>query len=138
VRQISAATEHPIAKTVLEIADRALAGEIASRRGRLDEAADHFRAAMTLEDGLMYMEPPYWHHPIRHSLAAVLLAAGRPAEAETLYREDLKRFPENGWSLFGLSQSLAMLGKAHGAETAKRQFERAWQHADIALTASRF
>jgi tetratricopeptide (TPR) repeat protein len=138
VRQIWARTTHPVAKTVLEIAAHALAGEIASRRGRAEESVEHFRAAMALEDGLMYMEPPHWHYPIRHSLAAALLATGRAAEAENLYREDLKRFPENGWSLFGLSRSLAMQGRSQEAEAVKRRFERAWQHADVALTASRF
>jgi hypothetical protein len=75
---------------------------------------------------------------IRTTPILLLLAAGRAAEAETLYREDLKRFPENGWSLFGLTRSLAMQGKSQEAEAVKRRFERAWQHADIALTASRF
>jgi tetratricopeptide (TPR) repeat protein len=138
VRQNSAATTHAVARTVLEIAGHALLGEIATRRGQLEEGVERFRAAMALEDGLMYMEPPYWHYPIRQSLGAALLVAGRAAEAEALYREDLTRFPENGWSLYGLSQSLAMQGKAQEAEAVKRRFERAWQHADIALTASRF
>ncbi|HXL10932.1 MAG TPA: tetratricopeptide repeat protein, partial [Gemmatimonadales bacterium] len=71
-------------------------------------------------------------------LAAVLLRAGRPAEAEHLYREDLKRFPENGWSLFGLAQALRAQGKTSAAADVDTRFARAWAAADVTLTASRF
>ncbi|MFN2567631.1 MAG: hypothetical protein ABR499_21765 [Gemmatimonadaceae bacterium] len=125
-------------KDVLEIADRALVGEIHARRGLMAGAVNHFRAAMAVEDRLSYMEPPYWHYPIRHSVGAALLGAGRPAEAEAAYREDLKRFPENGWSLFGLRQSLVAQGKAAEAEEAARRLANAWRMADVKLGASRF
>ncbi len=138
VERIATSVPAGTGKTVLEIATHALAGEIAARRGRLDPAAGHFRAAMRLEDGLSYMEPPYWYYPIRHSLAAVLLKAGRAGEAERLYREDLKRFPENGWSLYGLAQSLRAQNKADAAADVERRLKQAWAHADVTLTASRF
>jgi hypothetical protein len=75
---------------------------------------------------------------VRHSLGAVLLAAGRPADAEKVYREDLVRHRGNGWSLFGLMQSLDAQGKKAEAAKVKEQFEEAWTKADVQLTASRF
>ncbi|HRP88361.1 MAG TPA: hypothetical protein PLS34_12710, partial [Gammaproteobacteria bacterium] len=93
--------------------------------------------AVVIEDALPYDEPPGWHMPVRHSLGAVLLDAGRPAEAEAVYREELRRNPENGWSLFGLTQSLLAQDDAAAAEAAGRRFERAWANADVELSASR-
>jgi Flp pilus assembly protein TadD len=124
--------------TALRIAVRALEGEIALRCGDPGEAVTHFRDAATLEDGLTYNEPPTWYYPIRHSLGAALLAARRPAEAERAYREDLKRFPANGWSLFGLAQSLERQGREVEARKVRAEFKRAWKGADVILTTSRF
>jgi len=138
LRAIAASVTTSPHKEVLRIAVEALLGEIHARRGLTDGAIRHFRAAMAIEDGLSYMEPPYWHYPIRHSLGAALLSAGRAGEAETIYREDLKRFPENGWSLYGLRRSLVAQGKAAEAEDAARRFEKAWKMADVKLSASRF
>jgi tetratricopeptide (TPR) repeat protein len=134
----AAAAAGPEGNPVLSIAMHALMGEIARRGGRLDEAAAHFKAAMAIEDGMLYFEPPPWYYPIRHSLGAVLLQAGHPAEAEAVYREDLKRFPENGWALFGLLQALRAQGKAAEALAVDTQFREAWKDADVTLTASRF
>jgi tetratricopeptide (TPR) repeat protein len=128
----------PVAQAVLGIASQALAGEIAARSGQTAEAERHFRAAMEIEDGLMYMEPPFWYYPIRHSLGKVLLEQGRAADAEALYRQDLTRFPENGWSLFGLAASLRAQGETEEAATVQVRFDRVWQGADVQLTASRF
>lgn len=75
---------------------------------------------------------------MRQSLGVALLAAGRAAKAERVYREDLARFPENGWSLFGLRRSLQAQGKSQEAREVKEPFEQAWQHADVTLVASRF
>ncbi len=125
-------------RTALEIAQHALAGEIALRRSEVNEAIDHFRTATELEDGLVYGEPPTWYYPIRQSLGKALLAAGRADEAERAYREDLERFPENGWSLYGLYTSLEMKGRSEEAKQVERRFEKAWQHADVTLIASRF
>ena len=125
-------------KPVIEIATHALMGEIAQRAGRLDEAAAHYRAAQAVEDGILYFEPPTWYYPIRHSLGAVLLGAGKAAEAEAVYREDLKRFPENGWALFGLMQALRAQGKNAEATAVDARFRAAWKNADVTLTASRF
>jgi tetratricopeptide (TPR) repeat protein len=138
LERIRAGIDDEPARTILEIAAHALEGEIAARSGQLQPAITHFRAAMELEDGLIYMEPPFWYYPIRHSLGAVLLQAGRPAEAERLYREDLQRFPENGWSLHGLAQSLRAQGRAQDAAAVDQRFNQVWNAADVRLAASRF
>lgn len=134
----AAATTTDDNKPVFDIAMHALMGEMAARRGQLDDAATHFKAAMTIEDGILYFEPPSWYYPIRHSLGPVLLRAGRPAEAEQLYREDLQRFPEHGWSLFGLAASLRAQGKTVEAKAVDARLRKAWAGADVTLVASRF
>ena len=119
------------------IAERALAGEIAAREGRYDDALTALREAAALEDRLRYYEPPLWHIPVRHALGAVLLEAKRPEEAEQVYRTDLRHHPHNGWALFGLKQSLLARGKTEEAEAVDKEFQAAWGRADVKLTASR-
>ena len=126
------------ASPVASIINHVLAGEIALRSGDPDEAAVHFAAAVDIEDGMLYEEPPLWYYPIRQSLGRALLEAGQPAEAEVAYREDLTRFPENGWSLFGLATALDAQGKTTDAQAVWRRFEAAWGMADVELDASRF
>jgi tetratricopeptide (TPR) repeat protein len=121
----------------LAIASRMARGELAARRGHLDEAVRLLTEAVALEDAIPYNEPPLWHHPPRQVLGAILLDAGRAAEAETVYREDLQRFRENGWSLFGLQRSLEAQGRHDDAAAAKRRFEKAWSRSDVTLRSSR-
>ena len=128
----------PKAATLLEIATHVLGGELENARGNIDGAVTQFEAAVALQDGLAYIEPPAWFYPVRHNLGATLLAAGRAAEAETVYQEDLRQYPNNGWSLLGLSQSLAAQGKPAEADAAQQRFAEVWQHADVTPTASRF
>jgi pimeloyl-ACP methyl ester carboxylesterase len=123
--------------TNLQIGSRILEGELALREGKPDAAIASLREAVTIEDGLPYSEPPLWHHPPRQILGAMLLEAGRPVEAEAVYRDDLKRFRENGWSLFGLRESLRAQRRVHEAADVERRFERAWRRADVTLTSSR-
>ena len=104
---------------VLNVAADVLDGEIAAAQHKYGRAIAALRRAVAGEDALHYQEPPDWQYPARHSLGAVLLAAGRPREAEAVYREDLKRNPENGWALFGLMQSLEAQGKKHEAAAAR-------------------
>lgn len=125
-------------KPIPVIAEHALLGEIALRSGDAEGAVGHFRAAADVEDTMVYLEPPLWYYPVRHSLGRALLEAGHPAEAEQAYREDLLKFPGNGWSLYGLAASLEAQGKAAEAAEAWERFEAAWEHADTELTASRF
>jgi tetratricopeptide (TPR) repeat protein len=139
VKAIDAKTpENADSKTVLSVAVHALSGEIATRHGDLDAGINHFREAMKLEDAGLYFEPPKWYYPIRHSLGAALLKVNQNAEAEKLYREDLKRFPENGWSLFGLAQALRAQGKNAEAAAVDARFRKAWAGADVKLASSRF
>ena len=125
------------AKAILEIADEVLAGELAAKRGYHDLAIARLHRAILLEDNLIYNEPPDWHVPVRQVLGAVLLDAGRPAEAESIYWQDLSRNRENGWSLFGLMQSLRAQGKTEQAAVIEARFRKTWNRADVTLTASR-
>jgi tetratricopeptide (TPR) repeat protein len=113
-----------------------LAGEILYREGKVDQAVATLRDAVGREDSLLYVEPPEWMLPARHVLGATLMDAGRYAQAEAVYREDLVRRPENGWSLYGLSQSLRMQKKTAEAAAVAARLKQAWQHADVKLTAS--
>lgn len=123
---------------VFRIAKLSLAGEIALRSGDAEAAVEAFQEAAEIEDEMLYEEPPLWYYPVRHSLGKALLAADRPAEAEAAYRYDLARFPMNGWSLFGLAQSLEAQGKTAEAAKVRAEFEEAWKYADVELTSSRF
>jgi len=125
------------AHTVLAIADHMLAGEIALRRGEsgsIDESITELRKAVVIEDGLMYMEPPDWIQPVRHTLGAVLVSEGRYAEAEAVYREDLKRWPENGWSLLGLKQCLEARGATTEANDVAARLSKAWARSQVKAT----
>jgi tetratricopeptide (TPR) repeat protein len=130
--------EDKIARALLKVAERMLAGEIAARRQRYDDAIRALKEALKLEDSLPYAEPAHWPLPVRQYLGTVLLLAGRPAEAEVQFRADLTRNPENGWALFGLVQSLRAEQNDAAAEIEEARFTKAWTHADVTLTASRF
>jgi len=123
--------------TNLQIASRVVAGELSARRGNWEDAVRSVQEAVSIEDGIPYNEPPVWHHPPRQVLGALLLEAGRPADAERVYRADLERFRENGWSLFGLTKSLEAQGRRDDAATVRQRFQRAWSRADITLSSSR-
>ena len=120
-------------KSLLEIAKAHLAGEMAARGGEVDEAVARLQAGIQGEDQLVYDEPPAWYMPLRQRLGTILLAAGRPVRAEKVFREDLDRRPENGWSLYGLAQSLRAQNKLKPAEKIDERFERAWKTADVKL-----
>jgi len=126
------------AKNMLQLAANVLAGEIAARGGDTASAERLLRAAVAEQDTHWFTEPPPWYYPVRQSLGAVLLQANRAADAEKVYREDLARNPGNGWSLFGLAQSLRAQGKTGEATETDARFRRAWAKADVTLTASRF
>jgi tetratricopeptide (TPR) repeat protein len=121
---------------VLALASAIAQAKIATAEHFPDAAIDALQKAVNLEDGLAYDEPSEWFFPVRHWLGAELLAAHRNAEAESVYREDLKRNPDNGWSLFGLAQSLRAQNKIPEAERAEASFRTAWLHADVQLTSS--
>ena len=124
--------------SLMEIASHVLAGEIAAKQEDYQKAISQLSQAVEVEDNLRYDEPSTWYSSVRQSLGAVLLAANRPQDAETAYREDLKRNPENGWSLFGLAQSLKTQGKIKEAQQVEVAFQKAWKYADVKLAASEF
>jgi tetratricopeptide (TPR) repeat protein len=122
---------------IFAIAPHVLGGEIAAARRDYDAAIAQLERAVRLEDGLVYTEPSEWHYPPRHALGAILLQAGRPREAETVYWEDLKRNRENGWSLAGLVQALKAQGRDDEAARVQRRFDKAWARADLKIATSR-
>ena len=126
------------ARDVLSIATDVLGGELAMARGDVTAAVARLTKAVATEDALRYDEPPDWGYPVRHQLGVVLLAAGRPADAEATYRADLARHPHNGWALYGLVKSLEAQGKAAQAQVSQQAFNDAWKRADVQLTASAF
>ena len=125
-------------RAIVAPAPEMLAAEIAAARGRFDEAIARLDRAVRLEDSLVYTEPSEFHFPPRLALGAILLKAGRPAEAETVYWEHLRRHRENGWGLFGLMQALRAQDKTADAALTEARFKAAWARADVTLTASRF
>jgi len=123
---------------LLQIATAVLSGELAAGKRDFAPAIAHLKRAVEVEDNLTYDEPPPWYTPARHNLGAVLLEAGRAAEAQKVYEDDLKKYPENGWALFGLQQSLLAQNKTAEADAAKKRLDQAWSGADVTLAASRF
>ncbi|MBS0374012.1 MAG: hypothetical protein JSR73_05500 [Proteobacteria bacterium] len=123
---------------VLAIALPVAEARLAQAKGQLAPAIGQLRAAVAAEDRLRYDEPKNWLYPVRHLLGAALLQAGDAAGAERAYREDLAQNPGNGWSLFGLRAALTAQGRRAESEQAGREFESAWKHADITLTASAY
>ncbi|HET6565883.1 MAG TPA: hypothetical protein VFG52_10760 [Xanthomonadales bacterium] len=123
------------ASQLLSIANELVQGDIAMAAGDLDQAIAHYEAAVAEQDVLPYTEPPFWYYPNRQSLGKALMAANRPADAEAVYRRDLEIYPHNGWSLFGLIQSLQAQGK--DATEQEEMFSHAWMQADVQLTSSR-
>jgi tetratricopeptide (TPR) repeat protein len=134
----AAAVERPEAffpgGTMMRIADLVLRAEIALREGERDEPVALLREAVELQDGLPYMEPPYWFASARVDLGGALLALDRPAEAEEVFRADLEDYPRNGWALFGLREALRAQDRDDEAEQVAARFDEAWAQADIALS----
>jgi tetratricopeptide (TPR) repeat protein len=126
-----AAVEFNGAVDILGVAADVLAGHIAAARRSYASAVTHLHAAAAREDALLYGEPPEWSVPVRQELGLVLLAAGRAADAEATFREERRRFPENGWSLDGLARSLAAQDRTAEAGEARQRFEAVWRGADV-------
>lgn len=119
------------AGAILRIAREVLAGHVAEAKGDVTAAVAHLREAARAEDALTYGEPPEWSVPVRQDLGMMLLRADRASEAERTFLEDLKRFPDNGWSLRGLELALRRQGKSKEADVAKARFNGVWAGADI-------
>jgi tetratricopeptide (TPR) repeat protein len=118
----------------------AIAGEVIAARMAAEATAaiPHWRKAVELQDALIYDEPPPWYYPLRESLGAALLRAGKAAEAEQAFRDDLDRFPRNARSLFGLMHALRAQGKEAGAQWVKIEYEKSWKRAQVTLDLDTF
>jgi len=127
---------YPLSHAV-RIAERMVSAELAAARGDHRAAIVALREAVLIEDQIPYDEPPGWHAPVRQTLGVVLLAANHPAEAEAVYREELRRNPSNGWSLRGLAASLRAQRRDDEAAQAEQQLAAAWANADVQPVASR-
>jgi tetratricopeptide (TPR) repeat protein len=114
------------AQDVLKLARTVIQARIAQAQGNFNSAIERFAEAATIQDGLAYTEPPYWYYPVRQSLAAALLQAGRLAEAEDQFQRALKRAPANGWSYFGLAQLYKARGDTAAAAKAEAELARTW------------
>lgn len=126
------------ADELAKIAVQVLGGEIALAQGDGDRAIRQLERAVELEDALRYDEPPTWPLSTRHHLGAAWLALQRPATAELVYLADLERQPENGWSLYGLAQSLKAQDRPQAAKEVEDRLAKAWTHADVKPPASTF
>lgn len=122
----------PVADT-LTVSAHWLAGKVAGTRGENRMMIEQLEKAAAAEDAMPYMEPSYWPIPVRPTLGAALLQTGDAAKAEQIFRDDLKRWPRNGWALLGLEQALRRQGKAQSADLVRREFEAAWKRADVKL-----
>ena len=120
---------------LLALAAHALEGEMKMAQGDLDGAIAAFEKGVALEDTNNYTEPPDWPQSMRLYLGAALLKAGRAADAEAVFRRDLRWHQNNGWSLFGLTQALEAQGKSEEARSKKDAWAEVWSQADISLTA---
>jgi hypothetical protein len=116
---------------ILAVAEQVLDGKIAAARNQPDAMLTSLRKAVEAEHAISYMEPPYWYYSTKLSLGAAFLKANKPTDAERTFRADLKEFPDNGWSLFGLEKSLRAQNKDEEANAIAKQFKKAWKHADV-------
>lgn len=114
VRAAHTATGAEPMRTALAIATHVLASDVALLAGDTTTAIAELERAVALEDGLSYMEPPYWHHPVRVRLGEVLLASGRTREAIAAFEADLRRFPRNVWSGRGLERASRLTQRTRG------------------------
>lgn len=118
----------------LQVAEHVLSARLAEAAGDAEAAESHLRQAVAIQDRMAYEEPEPWPISVRQNLGGALLRAGKAVEAEAEFRQDLKKYPRHGRSLFGLQQALEKQGRAHEAAIVKRQFEEAWKYADVTLS----
>jgi len=123
---------------ILQVATEVLAGEVEYRKGNHEVAFDHLRRAVELDEVLNYDEPWGWMEPARHPLGALLTEQGRYEEAIEVYEANLARYPENGWALHGMAESLRELGRMEEAADALARFQTAFDDSDVEIPGSCF
>lgn len=121
-------------EVIAQIMDHLVEAHVARAEKKSGEEINQLRAAVELQDSMDYDEPPDWLYPLREPLGAALLKANQAGQAEAVFREDLKRNPNNPRSLFGLAESLSAAGNAVEAGKVRAQFEKSWKRADGKLT----
>lgn len=124
------------ASDIMLVAEHLMNGEVLLGEGRIADAIKNLKKAVAFEDKTKYNEPPDWLQPTRHALGAVLMKAKKYAEAEAVYRADLKKLPNNGWSAFGLAKSLKMQNKFRDATVFQGMFDNIWKDADMHIDSS--
>ena len=133
------------ARASLAVGGALLDGELAYHKGHRDEAYEHLRRAVELDDNLSYTEPWAWMHPPRHALAALLLDQGHVAEAEQVYRDDLglsggvqrcAQHPGNVWALHGLAECLTRRGESTELPQVQDSLRAALAKADVPISSS--
>ena len=118
---------------IAKVAYHVVHGEYLAATGRNEEAIEAFNKGVAAEDALVYTEPAGWHIPVRQNLGTQLLRNGDVQQAEKVFRKDLEKSRENGWSLMGLYRSLKAQNKVDEAEAVKLRFDKAWKNADIKI-----
>lgn len=111
---------------LLHIARHIVLARIAAQKGYDSSAIDELRQAVALQDLLPYQEPPYWYYPVRQSLGAAYLKAGRAKEAVATFKTALKETPNNGWAIYGLSEAQKKLGDASGLKASETALSKTW------------
>lgn len=122
---------------VVALARHVLLGRIAQAEERHEDAVNSFTAAVEIQSGLPYMEPPYWYYPVNQSLGAALLQSGRPDDAERAFKAALYETPNNGWALYGLGATYKAMGEAKAAAEMQRLLNAAWAGDQESLSLSR-
>jgi tetratricopeptide (TPR) repeat protein len=124
-------------RDVLDVEKHLCHGEILIRQNAtVSEGLKEMETAVSLEDHLGYSESPSWLMPTRHALGAALLYVGKISDAEPVFREQLRRTPNDGWAIIGLAKSLRGQGKLTEAKKYEAQFQREWKNADVKISTS--
>ena len=134
--QVSAWINNPF--NILRVAEKVLEAELHAKSGKKELARRTFEAAVQLEDALRYNEPADWHKPVRHAYGAYLIQVGEYTRSESIFREDLAVYPENGWSLKGLHEALTHQKKNKEAAEVLTRYRKSWARSDVALNSSTF
>ena len=126
---------HPT-KSLMKIASLLASGSIDMYSSKYSEAITSFEEAVTIQDTLPYTEPPFWYYPTRQTLGHALLMNNSFEEAALVFEKDLKDYPRNGWSYFGLHLAQNKLNNQEESIEALNKFKEIWGRADISINSS--
>ena len=126
---------HPT-KSLIKIASLLAKGSINMYSNNYNEAIVSFKEAVMLQDTLPYTEPPFWYYPTRQTLGHTLLMNKSFEEAALVFEKDLRDYPRNGWSYYGLYIAHDKLNNQEEAAKALKKFNEIWGRADISINSS--